>query len=125
MLKTARMIGDKKPVKGIYESREYRKPNLGYNLPVPGKMVLDVGAHIGWFTLWCLDHGASEVCSVEADPRNAALHKTNFESDARVTSIHAAVVGSDNEKTATLQLAPKGESWRNSLERYTYYRNKD
>lgn len=30
--------------------------------------VLDVGAHIGWFTLWCLDHGASSVVAVEVPP---------------------------------------------------------
>jgi hypothetical protein len=38
---------------------------------VPGKLVLDVGSHIGWFTLWCLDHGAGSVVSVEADPTSA------------------------------------------------------
>jgi hypothetical protein len=26
---------------------------------------------------------------------------------------HAAVVGSEKEKTATFQLAPNGETWRN------------
>ena len=35
--------GDRKPVKGVYESREYRRPQKGFDLPVPGKMVLDVG----------------------------------------------------------------------------------
>eukprot|EP01047_Picozoa_sp_COSAG01_P064491 COSAG01_NODE_8543_length_2748_cov_1.661382_4_plen_133_part_00 len=93
--------------------------------------MLDLGAHVGFFSLWCLDNGASSVVAVEAgkqhchnnqelaetslrlhvfpdkrcqpvrvsgdrlvrtDPVTAALHRSNFACDARVTSIHAAVV---------------------------------
>eukprot|EP01051_Picozoa_sp_SAG22_P003530 SAG22_NODE_174_length_16466_cov_34.991568_4_plen_132_part_00 len=53
------------------------------------------------------------------------MHAKNFVDDPRVTSMHAAVVSSESEKTAIMQLAPKGETWRNSLQRYTYYKNKE
>ena len=42
-----------------------------------------------------------------------------------MTSIHAAVVADEKEEFAMMSLAPRGETWRNSLERYTYYKNKD
>ena len=50
--------GSKKPINGVYKSSEYRKPSKGFDLPKVGSAVLDLGAHVGWFTLWCLDNGA-------------------------------------------------------------------
>jgi hypothetical protein len=62
--------GSKKPITGVYLSSEYRKPSKGFDLPHAGSAVLDLGAHVGWFTLWSLDNGASKVVSVEATPES-------------------------------------------------------
>ena len=62
--------GSKKPITGVYLSSEYRKPSKGFDLPHVGSAVLDLGAHVGWFTLWSLDNGASKVVSVEATPES-------------------------------------------------------
>jgi FkbM family methyltransferase len=75
--------------------------------------VQDLGAHIGWFTLWCLDNGASKVVSIEATPESHKWHKLNFENDERVTSIHAAAVTQasyEENKTATFRIAPQGNT---------------
>lgn len=65
-----RQEGSKKPINGVYTSSEYRKPSKGFDLPHIGSAVLDLGAHVGWFTLWSLDNGASKVVSVEATPES-------------------------------------------------------
>lgn len=77
MKKPSRMLkcdasqeGSKKPITGVYLSSEYRKPSKGFDLPHVGSAVLDLGAHVGWFTLWSLDNGASKVVSVEATPES-------------------------------------------------------
>ena len=119
--------GNKKPILGIYRSSEYRKPSKGFDLPAPGRAVLDLGAHIGWFTLWCLDNGADKVVSVEATPESFGYHKQNFAEDPRVTSVHAAVVSAESYKkspTATFRIAPQGNTWRNCLDQYTYWNDK-
>ena len=110
--------GDKKPRYGIFGKKEYRRPSQGFDLPVPGKAVLDLGAHVGFFSLWCLDNGASRIVAVEADPTTAALHTQNCARDDRVQTINAAVVSRENaalEPTATFRRAPRGNTWvRNS-----------
>ena len=65
------------------------------------------------------------VVAVEADPTSAGYHERNFAADSRVKSLHAAVVASDSEATTTMSLAPNGETWRNSLRRYSYYKKVD
>eukprot|EP01043_Picozoa_sp_COSAG02_P045862 COSAG02_NODE_4236_length_5605_cov_5.330004_4_plen_174_part_00 len=119
--------GSKKPITGVYLSSEYRKPSKGFDLPHAGSAVLDLGAHVGWFTLWSLDNGASKVVSVEATPESYVrigpsplyslisvsyrcsvtvccvnfsqkFHKLNFKDDPRVTSVHAAVMSDKNSK---------------------------
>jgi FkbM family methyltransferase len=119
--------GNKKPILGIYTNSEYRKPSKGFDLPEVGRAVLDLGAHIGWFTLWCLDNGASSVIAVEATPQSHGFHAANFKDDPRVTSIHAAAVSQasfDQSPTATFRIAPMGNTWRNCLDKYTYWNEK-
>jgi FkbM family methyltransferase len=59
----------------LYE-REERE--LFCSLIKPGCTVLDVGAHIGFYTLLAAKRGA-RVFSVEADPRNAAMLRHHVE----------------------------------------------
>lgn len=119
--------GSKKPINGVYTSSEYRKPSKGFDLPHVGSTVLDLGAHIGWFTLWALDNGASKVVSVEATPESYEYHVKNFKDDKRVTSVHSAVMSDENAKkdpTITFRMAPNGNNWRNCIDRCTYWDDK-
>jgi hypothetical protein len=50
-------------------------------------------------------------------PPSRRYHALNFAEDPRVTSIHAAVVATEAETSATFTIAPRGETWRNSLDR--------
>jgi FkbM family methyltransferase len=68
------------------------------DLPHVGSAVLDLGAHVGCFTLWALDNGASKVVSVEATPESYEYHAKNFKDDKRVTSVHSAVMSDENAK---------------------------
>jgi FkbM family methyltransferase len=72
---------------------------------LPGSKVLDIGAHIGCFSLMALQLGASQVVSVEPVPVSAMHLRRNLAS-AREKSIaiviEAAVVGGD-EETVTLR----------------------
>ena len=59
----------------LYEAEERK---LFCSLIKPGCTVLDVGAHIGFYTLLAAKRGA-RVFSVEADPANAALLRHHVE----------------------------------------------
>ena len=75
-------------------------------------LLLEIGVH-------------TAVVAVEADPTSARFHKKNFQNDKRVLSMHAAVVADEAEITTTMSIAPRGETWRNSLRRYSYYKKAD
>ena len=101
---------------------------MGCDLPTPGKTVLDLGAHVGWFTLWCLDHGASKIIAVEASPKSYRYHLGNFKNDDRVTSIHAAAVSEEiyqnsNGGTLNYVIAPNSNNWRNCVKEQAYWKN--
>jgi FkbM family methyltransferase len=73
-----------------------------------GDVIIDVGAHIGTFTLYALKNGANLVIAFEPDPLNSFHFKKNFEkeiSTKKVILIEAAAWDSpgnlkfkDNEK---------------------------
>ncbi len=44
----------------------------------PGDVVVDVGAHVGTFTAWSLQRGASKVVLFEPDPVNVECLRRNF-----------------------------------------------
>jgi FkbM family methyltransferase len=79
----------------IYTRNEYRLPD---NFS-PQDVLIDVGAHIGIFTLAALKRGCRRVYSIEADSENyriaASNLKTYLEEDL-VRLVHAAVWRSDN-----------------------------
>ena len=68
-------------------------------LPIEGKTVIDLGAHIGCFSRRAIDVGASQVFAVEPDPENFALLQLNVP-EAR--SMQAAVVGASAPDHVTL-----------------------
>jgi FkbM family methyltransferase len=57
--------------------------------PEPTDVVLDIGAHIGAFSLRALDRGAALVKAVEPEPSNIALFRKNVV-DPRVQLVEAA-----------------------------------
>ena len=61
-----------------YAERDYvRAPSTYGQLRVRGRRVLDVGGHIGLFTLTAQALGAAATAGVEADPDTAALYHAN------------------------------------------------
>lgn len=61
-----------------------------------GKIVLDVGAHIGAFSLLAAHHGASRVVACEAASENFALLRANCAPYPSIVCIHGAVWSSDD-----------------------------
>lgn len=62
----------------------------------PGDVVLDLGAHVGSFVRWSLNHGAERVVAVEMLPRTLELLRRNFPPELyepRVCIIPCAVSG--------------------------------
>ncbi len=87
------------------------------SLITPGCTVLDVGAHMGLYTLLAAKRGA-RVFAIEADPHNAALlrhHVTLNRMESRVTVMEMAAT--DTEKTISLYRNPQNWGESNILNR--------
>lgn len=69
---------------------------------VKGRVVLDVGANIGSFSRWALDHGAKHVHGYEPSPDTFEILKKNKVADMTIT--HAAILG-DRKPTIPLYLS--------------------
>ena len=81
----------------------------------PGEVVVDVGAHIGRYTLIAAKH-ASRVVSVEPDPSNFAMLISNVKLNhfGNVTPLQLAV--SNNPGRRLFFLAGRGDTGTSSLE---------
>ena len=82
-------------------------------LAVEGKVVLDIGANIGCFTRWALEHGAEKVIAIEPEPNNFAMLTLNNSQWENVVCINAALTPEPMGKIA-LYLAPSGKNPGNS-----------
>lgn len=85
---------------------EKKERELFCSAVVPGRVVLDVGANIGVYTLLAAKRGA-RVFAVEGDPKNAARLRHHIEINGfgdRVTVIEAAVA--DRSGTVTMYRNP-------------------
>jgi len=79
----------------IYTRNEYRLPDEFS----PQDVVIDVGAHIGIFTLAALKRGCRRVYSIEADLENYRIAVGNLKTyldEGLVRLVHGAVWRSDN-----------------------------
>ena len=111
--------GDLKPLAEIYGRRVYSRPSDGMTLPADGESVLDVGAHIGIFAKWCIEHGAGNVVCVEPDPENLAKLCQNTRCARNVSVVRAAAGGiARNRSDSRFTRAANGDSWRSGLTRY-------
>lgn len=80
----------------IFEQSEEWSPINKFNYE--GKVVLDIGGHMGCAAWHFLKLGVRKVVSVEPDPSNIKLFKVNHGKDKRVKLIEAAVVNKVNGK---------------------------
>src|SRR3990167_10921219 len=85
---------DSQIVENVYVRNEYSLPNN-----MRGKIVVDIGAHIGSFALACAKRGASKIYCFEPDPENFELLAANSSSQeiseqVSITIFEAAVVPS-------------------------------
>jgi FkbM family methyltransferase len=53
------------------------------SIPSKGAVAVDCGAHVGTFTRFALDHGASKVIAIEPEPSNAECFRRNLDADIR------------------------------------------
>jgi FkbM family methyltransferase len=84
---------DKEVWENVFENNEYNLPN-----DLSGKVILDIGGHIGSFSAACKVRGASEIWLVEPDINsfNLALHNVNeVPGNCIFQPIHSAVWRSD------------------------------
>ncbi len=94
-LKTRANSLDSNIVQNVIELNEYRLPNNISDID----LVIDIGAHIGAFTWYAIEHGAKFVVAIEADSANVRLAQENlayFLKQERVQLIEAAVWRSDH-----------------------------
>jgi len=76
----------------VYAGRCYRTPHKFK----PTDVVVDIGAHVGCFSVQALEAGAGRVIAVEADPANAAHFRHTTEAwDKEVCLVEAAAWRSD------------------------------
>ena len=86
-------------------------------IDVAGKHVLDIGAHIGCYSVLAYQLGAKSVTAVEPDPRNLKLLKLNCKMNIpkdRYKILEGAAVGTAFDKDTVL-LYQKPTSSRNSV----------
>jgi FkbM family methyltransferase len=53
-----------------------------------GDIVLDLGAHVGTFTRFALNHGAAKVIAIEPEPSHVACLKRSFVEELKRGSVH-------------------------------------
>jgi FkbM family methyltransferase len=60
----------------------------------PGDLFVDVGAHLGMYALWALEHGA-EVIAVEPNPVVAGFLSENLELNGYTAEVQTCAVGNE------------------------------
>ena len=99
---------------GTYDDYVMKEISKSYGmLAVEGKVVLDIGANIGCFTRWALEHGAKRVISIEPEPNNFAMLTLNNSQWDNVICINRALTP-EPMGTIELFLAPSGKNPGNS-----------
>jgi FkbM family methyltransferase len=95
---------------GTWDEIVYDQVYAGNEYGLPARMgdhdvVLDIGAHIGCFSLAAIDRGAGTVLAAEPDPDNFKLLSENCADPIRngkIIAVEAAVVRSDGRAGGTV-----------------------
>jgi len=69
------------------------------SVDVKGKVVVDIGAHIGGFTKIALENGVSQIISYEPDEFNFDLLNVNINDERSILQRAAVISGDDSEVT--------------------------
>ncbi len=83
--------------------------------PKPGEVVVDIGAHIGRYTLIAAKH-RSRVISIEPDPSNFAMLKSNIRLNRFWNVVPLQMAVSDSSGKRPFFLAGGGDTGTSSLE---------
>jgi len=79
-------------------------------LPVKDRIVIDIGANIGAFTRWALEHGARRVVALEPEQSNhVCLCRNIFDQDSYKTLTYNACAALEDGET-DLWLAPSSKN---------------
>jgi FkbM family methyltransferase len=108
---------------GTADSSAFNQVETEYlALVIPAdSLVLDIGAHIGFFTKRALDKGATHVVSIEPDPGSFEYLSANFANNPQVTLINIAIAESSpvtlyQKKTSTTSTIIPGRKTSRSSE---------
>ncbi len=82
---------------------------------LPGDTVIDCGAHIGIFTRFALQRGASRVIAVEPDPANIAAFEANLAEEIASGKVILVKAGVWHENTRLDLFEPEANSGANSF----------
>jgi FkbM family methyltransferase len=74
-----------------------------------GRVVVDVGANIGIFSMLALAHGASKVIAIEADPAAFRSLRSNIGDDPRV-ELYQSLLSDKNGRTRFFLATQSGDS---------------
>lgn len=115
----------------IFRDRVYAGPtaDLRALFDPAGHVVLDVGAHIGAFSVWCAERGASHVAAYEPEPTNVSLLRENVARFGDLVEVHEAAVqqpvggGLQHESSLVLGRSHQGvqNTWRHALCGLSHY----
>lgn len=83
------------------------------DVDVEGKLVFDVGAHVGSVGIWMATRGARVVC-VEPVPENVAMIRRNAELNGVDVSVVEAAAGADGEQVVRWGFAAS-EDWNDRV----------
>ena len=83
-------------------------------LDVKDKVVFDIGANIGAFTVWADKHGAKFTCAFEPEPYNFEMLMLNILKLESNQALHNVALTTGDDKDAELWLAPSGKNPGNS-----------
>lgn len=90
----------------VFRSNEYRLPPQFAATDV----ILDVGAHVGSFSVACLMRGAGRVVSFEPEPTNHALLAVNLSRFGRRADARCAAVWRSDAPPTTLHFNPSNDA---------------
>lgn len=78
---------------GTDDSRAYGEVKDYHTLDVKDKIVLDIGAHVGFSVNYFLEQGAKGIYAFEPDPETFKILEENFKDNPKVILFNEAVTG--------------------------------
>lgn len=85
---------------GTDDSRAYSEVKDYHLLDVKDKVVVDIGAHVGFSVNYFLEQGAKGIYAFEPDPETFEILKENFNGNERTALFNEAVIGSNSDSIA-------------------------